>query len=86
MVNANDSSSPKPSKHFADNNQPGKIMYIQQPKDMYSACFGGLMGTRAKYLGAAGIVIDGKFRDILEMQEMKLPVRFLLPSFVAIQN
>ena len=49
-------------------------MYIQQPKDMYSACFGGLMGTRAMTLGAAGIVIDGRFRDILEMQEMGLPV------------
>lgn len=74
MVDANDTSSPKSSKHFADNNQPGKVMYIQQPKDKYSACFGGLMGTRAKYLGAAGVVIDGRFRDVLEMQEMGFPV------------
>ena len=65
MVNAKDTSSPSPNKHFADNNQAGKVMYIQQPKDMYSACFGGLMGTRAMTLGAAGIVIDGRFRDIL---------------------
>jgi len=74
MVNAKDTSSPKSDKHFADNNQPDKIMFIQQPKDMYSACFGGLMGTRAMYLGAAGVVIDGRFRDIAEMQEMGLPV------------
>lgn len=32
------------------------------------------MGTRAMYLGAAGVVIDGRFRDITEMQEMGLPV------------
>lgn len=75
MVDAKDTSSPKTDKHFADNNQKGKVMYIQQPKDMYSACFGGLMGTRAQYLGAAGVVIDGQFRDVLEIQEMHLPVR-----------
>lgn len=32
------------------------------------------MGTRAKYLGAAGVVVDGRFRDVLELQEMCFPV------------
>lgn len=54
--------------------EPGKIMYIQQPKDMYSACFGGLMGLRSKTLGAVGVVIDGRFRDVQEMQELGFPV------------
>lgn len=74
MVRADDTTSPKSSKHFADNNQAGKIMYISQPEGLTSACFGGLMGTRAKALGAEGVVIDGRFRDIAEMQEMGLSV------------
>ncbi|KAF1984791.1 RraA-like protein [Aulographum hederae CBS 113979] len=74
MIDASDTTSPKPAIHFADANEEGKIMYIQQPKGMYSACFGGLMGARSKYLGAAGVVIDGRFRDIQEIQEMGLPL------------
>ncbi|KAL1302291.1 hypothetical protein AAFC00_002709 [Neodothiora populina] len=74
MVHENDESQAKPSKHFADNNQAGKVMVIKQPENAISACFGGLMGTRATQLGAAGVVIDGRFRDILEMQDMGFPV------------
>lgn len=74
MVDAKDESAPGTPRHFADANEDGKIMYIQQPKDMYSACFGGLMATRAKMLNAAGVVIDGRFRDIAEIQELGLPV------------
>ena len=74
MVDAKDASAPKPAQHFADSAVPGKIMYIQQPGHMYSACFGGLMATRLKQIGAAGVVIDGRFRDIQEIQELSLPV------------
>ncbi|CZR52339.1 uncharacterized protein PAC_02216 [Phialocephala subalpina] len=74
MVDAKDESSPKSPIHFADANEQGKIMYIQQPKDMYSACFGGLMGLRSKTLGAAGVVVDGKFRDVQEIQELGFPL------------
>lgn len=69
MVEASDQTGPKPSKHFVDYNEEGKIMYVQQPQGMYSACWGGLMTTRAKYLGAAGVVVDGRIRDIGEHQE-----------------
>lgn len=78
MVDAKDASAPSTDKHFADANEANKIMYIQQPKDMYSACFGGLMATRASKLGAAGIVLDGRFRDVREIQQLGLPVR--IPS------
>lgn len=74
MVDAKDQTSPKPSQHFADANEEGKIMYIQQPRDMYSACFGGLMAARSQKLGAAGVVMDGRFRDVKEIQELGLPV------------
>ncbi|KAL4767784.1 ribonuclease E inhibitor RraA/Dimethylmenaquinone methyltransferase [Aspergillus nidulans var. acristatus] len=49
---------PIPSIHFADANRPGAIMYIQQPKGLYSACLGGLMSTQAKAAGALGVVVD----------------------------
>lgn len=74
MVVADDTTSPSPPKHFIDNNQPGKIMFIKQPCHGLSACFGGLMATRAKYLGAGAVVIDGFFRDVREIQEMGFPV------------
>ncbi|KAF4124317.1 Demethylmenaquinone methyltransferase [Geosmithia morbida] len=74
MVPASDTASPKPAEHFADCNEAGKVMYIQQPREMYSACWGGLMSTRAKYLGAAGVVVDGRVRDVGEHQEMGFPV------------
>ena len=74
MVESSDKGSPSPSQHFVDCNQSGKIMYIQQPKGLYSACWGGLMSTRAKYLGAQGVVIDGRIRDVGEHIEMQFPV------------
>jgi regulator of RNase E activity RraA len=75
MVEANNTTSPKSPIHFADANEAGKIMYIQQPKDIYSACFGGLMGLRSHTIGALGVVVDGRFRDVAEIQELGLPVR-----------
>jgi regulator of RNase E activity RraA len=77
MIDAEDTTSPNPPKHFIDASEPDKIMYISQPNGMYSACFGGLMATRAKVVGAAGIVIDGRFRDIAEIQGIGLPVRII---------
>jgi regulator of RNase E activity RraA len=80
MVDATDTTSPKTPIHFADANESGKIMYIQQPRGLKSACFGGLMAARSKYLGASGVVIDGRFRDIQEIQELDLPVRLPFPT------
>ena len=74
MVQADDLSAPSPAKHFADCNEAGKIMYIQQPKGLYSACWGGLMSTRAKATNAAAVIVDGRIRDIGEHREMGFPV------------
>lgn len=38
------------------------------------------MSTRAKYSGAVGTVIDGRFRDIDEHRDLDFPVR--LPTVV----
>ncbi|KAF9876832.1 DlpA domain-containing protein [Colletotrichum karsti] len=74
MVETSDTSAPKLEKHFVDHNEEGGVMYIQQPKGLPSACWGGLMSTRAKYLGAQGVVIDGRMRDVGEHNEMGFPV------------
>jgi regulator of RNase E activity RraA len=73
MVETN-SPGPTPPMHFADANKEGHIMYISQPKGMYSACWGGLMSTRAQKLGSLGTMIDGRMRDTQEHIEMGYPV------------
>ncbi|CRG84218.1 hypothetical protein PISL3812_01533 [Talaromyces islandicus] len=70
MVRDSDKASPTPAKHFADAISRDSVVFISQPKGIASACWGGLMSTRAKALGAAGVVIDGRFRDLAEHQEM----------------
>lgn len=74
MVEASDKASPELEKHFVDHNEEGHVMYIQQPKGLPSACWGGLMSTRAKYLGAEAVVIDGRMRDVNEHREFGFPV------------
>jgi regulator of RNase E activity RraA len=74
MVEASNTTAPKTDKHFADGIEKDSVVFISQPKGMYSACWGGLMSTRAKYLGAQGVVVDGNFRDINEHRGMGFPV------------
>lgn len=66
MVDAKDVHSPTPPQHFADGIQKDSVVVVSQPKGYYSACWGGLMSTRAQKLGAKGVVIDGNFRDVHE--------------------
>lgn len=70
MVRDSDKASPSPPKHFADAIPKDSVVFVSQPKGLVSACWGGLMSTRAKKLGAAGVVIDGRFRDLAEHQEL----------------
>ncbi|KAF4341950.1 ribonuclease e inhibitor rraa dimethylmenaquinone methyltransferase [Fusarium beomiforme] len=74
MVRANDTTAPTLDTHFVDHNVPGGVMYIDQPNNVPSAVWGGLMSTRAQYLGAAGVVVNGRIRDINEHKEFKFPV------------
>jgi hypothetical protein len=81
MVETSDKTSPSPEKHFVDYNEAGSIMYIQQPKGLPSACWGGLMSTRAQFLRAEGVIIDGRMRDIREHDELNFPVSRQLDHF-----
>lgn len=70
----NKSPGPSPPIHFADANKKGHVMYIQQPKELPSACWGGLMSTRAQQLGGLGVIIDGRMRDTQEHRDISFPV------------
>src|SRR5262245_14304211 len=70
MVPATDKKSPTPPRHFADAIPHGSVVFVSQPEGYISACWGGLMSTRAQKAGAAGVVIDGRFRDINEHREL----------------
>ena len=70
MVRDSDKAAPNPPRHFADAIPKDSVVFVSQPKGLVSACWGGLMSTRAKKLGAAGVVIDGRFRDLAEHQEL----------------
>jgi regulator of RNase E activity RraA len=66
MAHASDKTAPTPPMHFADAIPKDSVVFVSQPKGLISACWGGLMSTRAKHLGAAGVIIDGRFRDVNE--------------------
>ncbi|KAJ5692620.1 hypothetical protein N7462_002043 [Penicillium macrosclerotiorum] len=72
MVPAADRSSPTPPCHFADSIPSGSVVFVSQPRGLISACWGGLMSTRAQKRGAAGVVIDGRFRDIEEHRALNM--------------
>ncbi|KAJ4360983.1 uncharacterized protein N0V89_001552 [Didymosphaeria variabile] len=70
MVPETDKTSPRPNQHFADAIPSGSVVFVSQPDGFISACWGGLMSTRAQKAAAAGVVIDGRFRDINEHREL----------------
>ncbi|KAK6436147.1 hypothetical protein LTR95_007657 [Oleoguttula sp. CCFEE 5521] len=74
MVDAKDESAPKPKTHFVDGVRKDAVIFVSQPKGYFSACWGGLMSTRAKILGAKGVIIDGNFRDIHEHRDLDFPL------------
>jgi regulator of RNase E activity RraA len=39
-----------------------------------NAVYGGLMTARAKYQGAAGTIVDGRFRDLQEQRQQGWPL------------
>ncbi len=53
---------------------PNSVLYISSPPHHPNAVYGGLMSTRAKHLGAAGTVVDGRIRDLQEHRDLEYPV------------
>ncbi|KAJ5460316.1 uncharacterized protein N7458_001868 [Penicillium daleae] len=72
-----------PGKHWvdftgdfaaADPSGAGSIVVIDQPRDQYCAVTGGIMATRMKVLGIRATVVNGRVRDLRELQETQLPI------------
>lgn len=50
------------------------IIFISQPEPHVNAVYGGLMSLRAQILGAKGVIIDGRVRDVQEHRDLGFPV------------
>ncbi|KAI1387023.1 ribonuclease E inhibitor RraA/Dimethylmenaquinone methyltransferase [Hypoxylon trugodes] len=69
-----DKQAPKVEGNYIDQIPKGAVVFISQPTPHINACYGGLMSLRAKYLGAAGVIIDGFLRDLQEHRDLEFPV------------
>ncbi|KAL3477150.1 hypothetical protein BJX99DRAFT_246453 [Aspergillus californicus] len=63
-----------PGKHWVDCTEPNTIVLIEQPANQHCAVVGGIMALRMKSLGVAGAVVNGRIRDLQEIQGCGLPV------------
>ena len=54
--------------------EPGDVLLIDRSGDRRHACWGGMTTLAAKMRGLAGVIIDGCVTDLLEIEEMQLPV------------
>jgi len=54
--------------------QPGDVVVIDRGGDMSYACFGEMTARAAKQRGAAGVIADGLVTDIIQIEEIGVPV------------
>ncbi|KAI3634845.1 hypothetical protein MIR68_007226 [Amoeboaphelidium protococcarum] len=59
--------------HYLDYVKEGDCIIASSPRGYPNAVFGGLMSLRAKYMKAAGVVIDGHHRDTNELLDNGFP-------------
>ncbi|CAO2655811.1 Nn.00g046140.m01.CDS01 [Neocucurbitaria sp. VM-36] len=62
------------ARPYADYTEQGTIVVISQPAGQSCAVVGGIMAARMKHLGAQGLVVDGRVRDIVALNETQLPI------------
>lgn len=62
------------SRPYADYTESGTIVVISQPAGQSCAVVGGIMAARIKHLGAHGLVVDGRVRDLVALNETQLPI------------
>jgi len=74
LVKVSDTLAPKPEGHHVDSIPTGSVVVVEAPEGVPNAVWGGLLSTRAQYLGAKGVIIDGRIRDLQEQREMGFPV------------
>ncbi|KAF2629846.1 RraA-like protein [Macroventuria anomochaeta] len=69
-----DTNAPKPKGNYIDSIPKDAVVFISQPQPHINAVYGGLMSLRAQHLGAAGVIIDGKVRDLQEHRNLNFPL------------
>jgi regulator of RNase E activity RraA len=62
------------SRPYADWAEKDSIVVISQPAGQSCAVVGGIMAARMKHLGAQGLVVDGRVRDLIALNETQLPI------------
>ncbi|KAF3048500.1 hypothetical protein E8E11_002272 [Didymella keratinophila] len=62
------------SRPYADYAESGTIVVISQPPGQSCAVVGGIMAARMKHLGVHGLVVDGRVRDLVALNETQLPI------------
>jgi regulator of RNase E activity RraA len=62
------------ARPYADYTEQGTIVIISQPAGQSCAVVGGIMAARMQALGAQGVVVDGRVRDIVALNETQLPI------------
>ncbi|KAL3462655.1 ribonuclease E inhibitor RraA/Dimethylmenaquinone methyltransferase, partial [Aspergillus heterothallicus] len=74
FVPKTDDVAPKLEGNYIDMIPRGAVVFISQPPPQVNAVYGGLMTLRAQALGAAGVVIDGRVRDLGEHRALGFPL------------
>jgi regulator of RNase E activity RraA len=62
-------------KHYVDFTTPETVVVMSQPPGQTNAAIGGIMAIRMRVLGAKGVVVDGRVRDLEELGGVGLSVR-----------
>ncbi|KAK1142330.1 hypothetical protein N8T08_007881 [Aspergillus melleus] len=74
FVPKSDVTAPKLEGNYIDMVPPSSVIFISQPPPQVNAVYGGLMTLRAQKLGAAGVIIDGRVRDLGEHRVAGFPL------------
>ncbi|TIB90934.1 RraA-like protein [Wallemia mellicola] len=61
-------------QHFVDLCPEGHILLLCPPEDSTNACFGGLLATAAAAQSVAGVVANGRIRDLDELEDSGLTI------------
>jgi regulator of RNase E activity RraA len=69
-----------PQRKAVEECPPGAVFVIDSRKDARAASAGGILITRLKVRGAAGVVTDGGFRDSAEIASLGFPAFHSRPS------
>jgi regulator of RNase E activity RraA len=62
------------ARPYADYTEQDTIVVISQPAGQSCAVVGGIMAARMQALGAQGVVVDGRVRDLVALNETQLPI------------